>query len=264
MADSLISADIEKDPVKVEFEKIQNLDNKTRQIYNRTSKKTLDLLHSLNSIKNNNKNLFGKGQAKDNLALPAPIDLLENLFDAESDAESKSKTSNGKFYLIKINLIAPGQGKPLLNKLKHRIETNPHEEVDDDEESLHNNPLRNVKRDAGERDITIRDDAPHVQEDDIKNKTHTESKILKTSVLSPQNMIRNFSGNHNEIQTRPNVSNGFEKSNNLIDLDVSKSNFNVDFNPGEKPKEANKDFLNSINDAFSINRKFIYNYLLFI
>jgi hypothetical protein len=96
MADSLISADIEKDPVKVEFEKIQNLDNKTRQIYNRTSKKTLDLLHSLNEIKNKNKNLFGKGQAKDNLALPAPIDLLENLFDAHSDGESKSKASNGK------------------------------------------------------------------------------------------------------------------------------------------------------------------------
>ncbi len=162
-------------------------------------------------------------------------------------------------------MIAPGQGKPLLNKLKHRIDTNPHEEVDDDEESVHNNPLRNVKRDAGERDITIRDDAPHVQYDDMKNKTNTESKILKTSVLSPNNMIRNYSGNNNEIQTRPNVSNGFEKSNNLIDIDrspdVSKSNinFNVDFNPREKPKEPNKDFLNSINDAFSINRKFIFS-----
>jgi hypothetical protein len=154
-------------------------------------------------------------------------------------------------------LIAPEQGKPLLTKLKNRIDT--HEEVND-EESLHNNPLRNVRRDGGERDITIRDDAPHVQDDDIKNKTHTDSKFLKSSVISPKNMIRNYAGNQNENQIRPNVSNGFEKSNNLIDIDKSQSNFNfnVDFNPGDKPKEANKDFLNSINDAFSINRKFIF------
>ena len=65
-------------------------------------------------------------------------------------------------------------------------------------------------------------------------------------------MIKNFA----ERENQPVQSNGLNKSSNMIDIginDLSRSNFNL------QPKDANKDFLNSINDAFSINSKLFLN-----
>jgi hypothetical protein len=240
MSESLLSADIEKDPVKVEFEKIQNLDNKTRQIYNRTSKKTLDLLHSLNEIKNKNKNLFGKGQSKDNLALPAPTDLLENLFEWE---ESDEETNNKKF------------GKPLFNKLiQNKLGTNP-QEVDEEESQEESCNQTHIKEKS---QITTLKPAEGLNSDSNKIKnTQFDSQTVKNNSPPITNMIKNFNARENQ----PIQSNGLNKSSNMIDIgvnDLSRSNFNL------QPKDANKDFLNSINDAFSINCKIIlFKYLFF-
>lgn len=240
MSESLLSADIEKDPVKVEFEKIQNLDNKTRQIYNRTSKKTLDLLHSLNEIKNKNKNLFGKGKSNDNLALPAPIDLLENLFEGE---ESDNEPTNKKY------------GKPLFNKLtQNKLGTNP-QEVDEEEshEESRNQSLEKEKS----RISNLKHPEGFNTDSFIKGKkTQLDSQTVKNNSPPITNMIKNFA----ERENQPVQSNGLNKSSNMIDIginDLSRSNFNL------QPKEANKDFLNSINDAFSINSKLFFNYLFF-
>jgi hypothetical protein len=225
-----MSADIDKDPVKVEFEKIQNLDNKTRQIYNRTSKKTLDLLHSLNEIKNKNRNLFGKGQSKENLALPAPIDLLENLFDGE---ESDDETKNNHF------------GKPLFNRLRNKLETNPQEV--DEEESQEESSNRSPEKEKSQLSNLKHPEGFNTDSNKAKN-TQFDSQTVKNNSPAITNMIKNF----NERENHPIQSNGLNKSGNMIEIgsnDLSRSNFNL------QPKDANKDFLNSINDAFSINCK---------
>ncbi len=65
-------------PVEVEYNKFVELDQKTRGIYNKTSKKTIDLLLSLNNIKKSNDVLFNKNTPNEKSQLPADIlDILD-------------------------------------------------------------------------------------------------------------------------------------------------------------------------------------------
>lgn len=102
--DSIQSVQNEKDPVSVEYRKMQKLDHKTRQLYNATSKKTLDLLASLNNIKTKNNLIFGKGSSKD-FELPAAPDIFGNLLEEDENVGKEKpldKTiSSGEYKLIK-------------------------------------------------------------------------------------------------------------------------------------------------------------------
>jgi len=84
----------DKDIVISEYNKINELDSKTKQIYTQTSKKTIDLLHSLHKIKYNNTLVSSKNPDMHKLTvnLPDKVDIFQNLIDDE-DAKKMEKGS---------------------------------------------------------------------------------------------------------------------------------------------------------------------------
>ena len=94
----------DKDIVIAEHQKISELDNKTKLIYNATSKKTIELLSSLHSIKYKNSLVSAKNPDLDKLIinLPEKIDIFENLIDDEEakKLEREEKEANNKILLL--------------------------------------------------------------------------------------------------------------------------------------------------------------------
>lgn len=129
--DTVESVDNEKDPVKVEFEKFQNLDNKTKQIYDTTSKKTIDLLNSLQKIKSKNNMIFKKNLSTKQLELPAWSGIFNNLVEDEEEVIEKDESKLDKTDLSgtqNIFIIILDINKPLLKKLQTRHQTLKEEE----------------------------------------------------------------------------------------------------------------------------------------
>ena len=104
MNESVFSHHIEKDAVKEEFDKLANLDPEVRNIYELTSRKTVDLLSSLNDIKTKNRLIFGKKNGEGKSSLPAPVDLFDNPMLKEPSledvaAEIERMGQNGRFIM---------------------------------------------------------------------------------------------------------------------------------------------------------------------
>jgi hypothetical protein len=98
----------------VEYNKVNNLDEKTKNMYNQTSKKTFDLLNSLHNIKRNNTELMSKSKDKD-MKLKTEGDILDD-FNLKIDTEYIYEDKNDDLGDINLDytskLITPDNERP--------------------------------------------------------------------------------------------------------------------------------------------------------
>jgi hypothetical protein len=253
--DSIISNENEKDPVKVEYDKIMNLDVKTKQIYANTSKKTLDLLSSLNFIKNKNNLIFGKIKADKNAVLPASADVFANLFDDEDatieNIEKLDKT------------ISSDVGKPLLNKLKTKALKDETINFNASPEPKKKTLLEKIQdKKRREEEAALKEQKEQNEKMMVKMNHQDDSdnesprKRDKNVEMSPREMIRKYVDKSVQKEIKKDEAKVVPITKNNANIDISSNDINKSSNFGNKEADKDKDLFKSLNDVYTLlNRK---------